>query len=92
MKMTDLFCMLIGCMLITFSSLNAYGTRRISNDVEQPSRTKDGEHGSSSYLEDGENGEDGEDGKNGQHGGHGGNGGGSVYGIGGNGGDGGDAD
>lgn len=89
MKSSKIFCTLLGCLFITFS-LEAYG-RNMSCCLE-PSRAKDGEHGASGYLEDGENGQDGENGKNGKHGGHGGHGGSSLYGNGGIGGNGGDAD
>ena len=88
MRITSIWYVLIGCMLITFS-VEAYG-RRMSCCIE-PSRAKDGEHGIPGY-DDGEHGQDGEHGKNGQDGGHGGNGGSSIYGNGGNGGNGGDAD
>lgn len=92
MNASSIFCILIGCMLITFSA-EAYGRsgRRMSCCGE-PSRAKDGEHGIPGYLEDGENGQDGEHGKNGQNGGHGGHGGSSIHGNGGDGGNGGDAD
>lgn len=88
MNASSVFCMLIGCMLITFSA-EAYGRRMCCSE---PSRAKDGEHGIPGYLEDGENGQDGEHGKNGQNGGHGGHGGSSIHGNGGHGGNGGDAD
>jgi hypothetical protein len=90
MKTPKILYILIGCVLATSASVEAYG-RRSSGCVE-PSRANDGKHGSPGYLDDGEDGEDGKIGKNGQGGGHGGNGGVSVYGNGGNGGNGGDAD
>lgn len=89
MKITKILYVLIGCMLVISSSVEAYG-RRSSSCIEIP-RANDGKHGSPGYLEDGEDGENGVIGKNGQSGGHGGNGGGSMHGNGGNGGNGGDA-
>lgn len=89
MNVSNIFYILVGFMLITFSG-EAYGRsgRRMSCCVE-PSRAKDGEHGIPGYLEDGEYGQDGEHGRSGQDGGHGGS---SIYGNGGDGGNGGDAD
>lgn len=89
MKISSIFFILIGCVLLTFS-VEVYGKRTSCCAI--PFRAKDGEHGISGYLEDGENGQYGENGLNGEDGGHGGNGGSSVHGNGGNGGNGGDAD
>ena len=63
MNTSNIFYILIGCMLITFST-EAY-ERKISS-CSEPSRAKDGEHGIPGYLEDGENG------RNGKNGGYGG--------------------
>ena len=78
MKNIRLLYVLITTGLLVTSSADVY--------CDESSRAKDGEHGSSNIVENGQ------DGENGKDGGHGGNGGSSVYGNGGNGGNGGDAD